>query len=172
MNKVRNEIGAQLMLALHQCNLADVIDNVANVPGLEAPQLENDLPRGGSAQVSAFGYIGQALIELGFEAEYDFYCETGEPNTAADMCRSNNCYLRIPKLFFDDHGDRDLPTPQVQRETKTHYWIMKRDEHLPELISDAEYYAETFDGWDESAKRYIKGARRLLDALRVQGALA
>lgn len=172
MNKVRNQIGAQLIRALHECNLADVVDPVAVNPDLELPQNENDLPRGASAQVNAFGYIAQALIELGFEAEYDFYCETGEPNTAAEMCESNSLYLQIPKKFFDDHGDRALPTPTVQRETKTYYWIDKRDEHLPELISDAEYYAETFQGWTDDAKPFITAARRLLDSLRVQGALA
>lgn len=48
--------------------------------------------------------------------------------------------IRIPTRFFDDHAERDLPTPAIQKSTKAHYWISLDDPDLPELLNDAEHY--------------------------------
>lgn len=53
--------------------------------------------------------------------------------------------IRLPKRFMDDHSERDLPTPEVVRETKTHYYVDPLDPNLPELLDDAKYYAEDVD---------------------------
>lgn len=50
--------------------------------------------------------------------------------------------IRVPRKFFDDHVERDLPSPKILRETKNHYFIPKNDEAVSELLSDADYYAE------------------------------
>lgn len=51
--------------------------------------------------------------------------------------------IRIPKRFYQDHVvERDLEAPEIVRETKRHYWIDGGSEHLAELLSDAEYYAD------------------------------
>lgn len=50
--------------------------------------------------------------------------------------------IRIPRAFFDDHRERDLPTPTVRKTLRCHYDIRADDPALPELISDAQHYAE------------------------------
>lgn len=71
--------------------------------------------------------------------------------------------VRIPKMFLDDHGDRELPTPEVVRQTKAHYWIERDDPAVGELISDAKYYA---DKWGPDGAPWLKpAARALLKAL-------
>ena len=51
--------------------------------------------------------------------------------------------IRIPKRFYDDHVDRDLPAPEIARETKQHYFINATSEHLEELLGDATFHVET-----------------------------
>jgi hypothetical protein len=48
--------------------------------------------------------------------------------------------VKIPKHFFWDHSCRDLPTPQVIRETSRHIEINTRDEAFAELCEDTEFY--------------------------------
>ena len=50
--------------------------------------------------------------------------------------------IRIPKTFYADHVERDLPAPEIVRSTKRHYWIDGGSEHLAELLGDAEYYSD------------------------------
>jgi hypothetical protein len=50
--------------------------------------------------------------------------------------------VRIPQKFFDDHYWRDLPTPEIVRKTKTHYFIRRDDPNWPELVDDGQYYAD------------------------------
>ena len=53
--------------------------------------------------------------------------------------------IKIPQRFYDDHVERDLPAPDVVRETSRHYWIDAESEHLQELLNDAEFYASHID---------------------------
>lgn len=53
--------------------------------------------------------------------------------------------IKITKCFYQDHVERDLPAPAIVRETKRHYFIDANSEHLSELLSDAEYYADPFN---------------------------
>lgn len=70
--------------------------------------------------------------------------------------------IRIPKTFYWDHKDRDLPSPQIDYETKTHIYIFA-DEALQDLVDDAKFYADK-DATD--APYAIKlGARTLLNHL-------
>ena len=43
--------------------------------------------------------------------------------------------IKITKLFYDDHVDRDLPAPAIVRETKRHYFIDANSEHLDDLLT-------------------------------------
>ncbi len=52
--------------------------------------------------------------------------------------------IRIPKVFYDDHVERELPAPEIVRELKTHYFIDANSEHLAELLEDAAFYADPF----------------------------
>ena len=51
-------------------------------------------------------------------------------------------FYRIPKRFFDDHAERDLDTPAIVKETKTHYFVRADDPFVAELRDDAEFYAD------------------------------
>ena len=56
--------------------------------------------------------------------------------------------IRIPKYFYDDHVEmRDLPAPDIVRQTKQHYFIDATSEHLAELYDDATFHVETKDGF-------------------------
>lgn len=52
--------------------------------------------------------------------------------------------LRLPKTFFTDHSERDLPTPTVIGETKKHFIVDDADPALTELLLDAEHYAHPY----------------------------
>lgn len=53
--------------------------------------------------------------------------------------------IKLPKRFFQDHQERDLDTPGVVKETKTHVWVNANDPHLSELKEDAQYYSDMWD---------------------------
>jgi len=71
--------------------------------------------------------------------------------------------LRIPARFYWDHMDRFSAGPFPVRRTERHIWIRPNDPHLPDLLSDARYYA------DPAAQDHDFGARALLRAVAQQG---
>jgi hypothetical protein len=78
--------------------------------------------------------------------------------------------IRIPKIFYNDHRDRDLPSPVVVNESKSHYWIDASDHDISELLSDATYYS-TSVGWSEqwdSIRGLVYSARATVKALSVK----
>ena len=77
--------------------------------------------------------------------------------------------IRIPKYFYHDHIDRDLPAPPVIRKTKRHYWVERSHPDFAELINDAEYYAHPFGpgASDEGGNRsYVTAAKALLRSIK------
>lgn len=95
--------------------------------------------------------------------ERDAFDFAQRPRTEADL-------IRIPLYFFWDHESRELPTPVLVRRTKTNGWVDRLDPALPELISDARYYAEPY-GPGDSCPDLRTGAYWLLKALEKGGAL-
>ena len=74
--------------------------------------------------------------------------------------------IKIPKVFFDDHYDRELPAPEVVKETKSNYWICKTDENLQELLNDAEFYCHPY-GPDDPDLGWLKtSARATIKAIK------
>lgn len=73
--------------------------------------------------------------------------------------------LTIPRSFFDDHQERDLATPSVIASGSYGYRIDADDRALPNLICDAQFYAEDDGptGW------YSRAAKALLASLAKQG---
>ena len=69
-NKVRQQIGHNLVDALHQCNLADL-----ETADLREPC--NDLPAMCSRQHEAYGYIAMALSSIGFNRAREVYASQG-----------------------------------------------------------------------------------------------
>lgn len=76
--------------------------------------------------------------------------------------------VSIPKKFYDDHADRELPSPPVISETARHYRIDPAHPDLEELVSDAQHYAG--DGTD-AEQWIVAAARALLEALKRQDCL-
>lgn len=78
--------------------------------------------------------------------------------------------IRIPFVFYQDHRERDLDTPVNYAKSKSYAVIDSDDPALPELISDAEYYASD-DGYVdpvmwESCRGIVLSARATLKAIR------
>ena len=74
--------------------------------------------------------------------------------------------LKLPRRFFDDHVERELPAPTVVRQTQRHVWIRQDDPNLPELVNDADFHA---DGLAPDCLWISLAARALLRALERQG---
>ena len=79
--------------------------------------------------------------------------------------------IKIPQGFYDDHKERDLPSPEIVKETKTHYWIKADDPDIPELISDADYYYTMWNmgAWENYLFGTCMSAKATLKALRQKG---
>jgi hypothetical protein len=74
----------------------------------------------------------------------------------------------IPKRFYDDHVERDLPAPPVLYTTARLYVIAGDDPTLAELLDDARFYADA-DGPDEQPRGLKTAARALLHAVAKKG---
>jgi hypothetical protein len=72
--------------------------------------------------------------------------------------------IKIPKLFYDDHLARDLPSPKILKETKTNYFISETDEHIYELFDDADYHYHEME--INEMRGLINSARATMKALQ------
>lgn len=50
--------------------------------------------------------------------------------------------ILLPVRFYDDHAERDLPTPVTLKRTGRHVTVALNDPALPELLADALHYAD------------------------------
>jgi hypothetical protein len=78
--------------------------------------------------------------------------------------------IQLPRKFYDDHAERDLPTPVAVRKNSKSVWVDGADENLPELIEDAYYYAnkDIRDGFASDCRHWCYAAERLLAAYHKQ----
>jgi len=75
--------------------------------------------------------------------------------------------LRIPTVFYTDHSERDLPTPQIQGIKAGGYLIRLDDPATAELLDDAEHYADPYGpdggmGLRSSARATAKAIRKAM----------
>ena len=75
--------------------------------------------------------------------------------------------IKIPKTFFNDHAERDLPTPAIIRDSGNIYYISSEDPDLPELIDDAKHYADEH-GPNDAPRGLKASAKALLRAIRTE----
>lgn len=66
--------------------------------------------------------------------------------------------ISLPSRFFDDHDERELPTPRVIKRTTRLVQVRLDDPALPELLADALHYAHP-DGPGEDMPEY-RGLKR------------
>lgn len=72
----------------------------------------------------------------------------------------------VRKVFFDDHNDRDLPTPVIVAELANHYVIRLDDPATQELLRDAEFYASPTGPDEEFPYALRRSARAVVRELR------
>ena len=72
--------------------------------------------------------------------------------------------VRIPKAFYDDRMQRELPCPVIIQESLSHYTITL-DSSATDFLSDAEYYAHR-DGPDEVSIGLKASARATAKSIR------
>jgi hypothetical protein len=53
--------------------------------------------------------------------------------------------INLPRAFFDDRIERELPMPQILRQTARHYVVKRDDPALADYLDDARYYARDVD---------------------------
>lgn len=74
--------------------------------------------------------------------------------------------VRVPWRFFTDHEERGLDTPEVVRKTTAGAWVRLDDPALPELLNDAEHYADSTGGPDMAPLGVVASARATVRAIR------
>ena len=75
--------------------------------------------------------------------------------------------IRIPHRFYIDHVERGLPAPGVLKRTKSHLWIDALSRDIPELLDDAEHYANNIDARDfPELFGLVRSARATAKAIR------
>jgi hypothetical protein len=77
--------------------------------------------------------------------------------------------IKLPPSFYEDHLERDLPTPEDVGNAKSYVVIRADDPALPELLDDAEHYAhpwgpdaEGLSGLKASARATVRAIRDVL----------
>lgn len=76
--------------------------------------------------------------------------------------------IKIPRRFYDDHVERDLPAPGILCSTKTHYFIDALSRDLPELLSDAEYYASMSRYMEKEYRGLCRSAAATVKAILLE----
>ena len=77
--------------------------------------------------------------------------------------------IRIPRRFYIDHRERDLPTPVDHGGGKSYVLVNCDDPALPELLDDAKYYAhpEMCSELWEGYRGLVLSARATVKAIEV-----
>lgn len=87
------------------------------------------------------------------------------------MTTETTLTIRLPKTFWEDHTNRDLPGGKLIKSLATKVDIEATRDELVELASDADYYYESFRdegsgfctiGLARSAKATLDAINRLL----------
>jgi hypothetical protein len=81
-----------------------------------------------------------------------------------------NSLIQLPRKFYDDHAERELPTPAAIRSNSKSVWVATDDVNLPELIEDAYFYSDKDmrDGFSPDCRHWCYAAERLLAAYHKQ----
>lgn len=72
--------------------------------------------------------------------------------------------VRVPWVFFIDHMERSLPTPEEVKADARSAWVRLDDPALPELLDDARHYAHT-SGPDLCSRGLIASAKATVAAI-------
>ena len=73
--------------------------------------------------------------------------------------------IKVPAYFYDDHDSRELPTPCVLHRTARAVTVAIDDLNLPELLSDAKYYADPEGDFEPECRGLIASAKATVRAI-------
>lgn len=73
--------------------------------------------------------------------------------------------IKLPKVYFDDHDDCNVPSPAILWITKKHYLVDPADPAIDEFSDRAEYYAtgqfeREYFGLVSSARATVKAIKQ------------
>lgn len=74
--------------------------------------------------------------------------------------------IKLPNVFYDDHLERDLPTPEDVGKAKSYVTVRADDPALHELLNDAEFYASPWGPDGEGLGGLRASARATVRAIR------
>lgn len=79
--------------------------------------------------------------------------------------------VKLPRIFWEDHRDRDLPSGRLIKEFKHQVMVNLNREDYEELLSDARHYSSdamgTWEGdYAKSVKRSAKRTVRTLEKFK------
>ncbi|MGO8241301.1 hypothetical protein ACC806_34755 [Rhizobium ruizarguesonis] len=72
--------------------------------------------------------------------------------------------ISLPRMFYWDHLERDLPTPEMVQSNRAHILVDDADPALKDLLEDAEYYAS--DAMDQLPPGLKASAKATVTAIR------
>lgn len=72
---------------------------------------------------------------------------------------------RLPKVFYDDHINRDLLGGNIIKETRTHYFIELSPEAHLDIIEDAKLYIDLAPDLQREYFGLVSSARATIKAL-------
>ena len=81
------------------------------------------------------------------------------------MSRPTVSTLSLPAYFFDDHDERELPTPRVLHRTARTVTVAANDPNLAELLNDAGHYAAPDMHWASEYRGLVASARATVRAI-------
>jgi hypothetical protein len=73
--------------------------------------------------------------------------------------------LTLPRVFFEDHVDRDLPHGYVIKITRYTVDAMMTRNEITELLSDADYYSDSGIARDMGMPSLAQSAKRTIAAI-------
>ena len=79
---------------------------------------------------------------------------------------------RLPKLFTQDHWDRELifEGDWIVHENRNHVFVRLSEEGAHDMLSDADYYSVDTPGWGEGLEESAS-AKRTLKVMQQQNAM-
>ncbi len=95
-----------------------------------------------SSRLKDAGYTVRHIGKPGTSGEYVIDI-TGEP-----VGQNMAAHALLPRAFYLDHLERDLPTPEEVNRNRTHIVVRTDDPHLEDLLQDALFYSSP-DGPDQ-----------------------
>lgn len=99
--------------------------------------------------------------------QWEYTFSTGgrlSPNTAKAFAEVKT--IKLPPAFYEDHDERDLPTPEDIGKAKSYVLVRADDPALGELLDDAEHYAHPWGPDAEGLSGLKASARATVRAIR------